>query len=526
MKKRNKPQSETQQPQTARHISWRHTIFMKIFALMALNIAFVIVCYIALNTMLHAKYYLSKKENMLEKSFERVESLYSDLDTDSDELSLELEKLSNDYNVQIMVIDSDENVLYSTLPENAVRFKHRPPAEPNADAGAGADKEANGERGKPPERSERTVLDKTDKYTIFSMYISALDASSLELWGDIGGGRRVLIQASVAAIRESIGISNRFWLFCGIIATLCALCIAFFLSRRMTERIKEISEVANRMSEMDFSVKYTIRGKDEISLWGESLNKMSDKLEKAVSELKRANIELTRDIDKKEKIDRQRREFLSNVSHELKTPISIIEAYAEGLNEMELDEEGRKFYTDVIVDESKKMSLLIQKLMSLMKIESGSETIDIERYDISEQLERIISRKNIIIEQSGAMVSFENNGPVYVWADEFLIEEAFVNFIVNAAKYSSGDKIVRVFLEKRGKNVRVCVFNSGSFIDESDSEAIWKSFYRADKARTRESGNFGLGLSIVAAIIDAHEHEYGVYNTDDGVVFWFEVDGE
>lgn len=520
MEKRNKPQSETQQPQTARHISWRHTIFMKIFALMALNIAFVIVCYIALNTMLHAKYYLSKKENMLEKSFERVESLYSDLDTDSDELSLELEKLSNDYNVQIMVIDSAENVLYSTLPENAVRFKHRPPTEPNADA------DAKGERGKPPERSERTVLDKTDKYTIFSMYISALDASSLELWGDIGGGRRVLIQASVAAIRESIGISNRFWLFCGIIATLCALCIAFFLSRRMTERIKEISEVANRMSEMDFSVKYTIRGKDEISLWGESLNKMSDKLEKAVSELKRANIELTRDIDKKEKIDRQRREFLSNVSHELKTPISIIEAYAEGLNEMELDEEGRKFYTDVIVDESKKMSLLIQKLMSLMKIESGSETIDIERYDISEQLERIISRKNIIIEQSGAMVSFENNGPVYVWADEFLIEEAFVNFIVNAAKYSSGDKIVRVFLEKRGKNVRVCVFNSGSFIDENDSEAIWKSFYRADKARTRESGNFGLGLSIVAAIIDAHEHEYGVYNTDDGVVFWFEVDGE
>ena len=520
MEKRNKPQSETQQPQTARHISWRHTIFMKIFALMALNIAFVIVCYIALNTMLHAKYYLSKKENMLEKSFERVESLYSDLDTDSDELSLELEKLSNDYNVQIMVIDSAENVLYSTLPENAVRFKHRPPTEPNADA------DAKGERGKPPERSERTVLDKTDKYTIFSMYISALDASSLELWGDIGGGRRVLIQASVAAIRESIGISNRFWLFCGIIATLCALCIAFFLSRRMTERIKEISEVANRMSEMDFSVKYTIRGKDEISLWGESLNKMSDKLEKAVSELKRANIELTRDIDKKEKIDRQRREFLSNVSHELKTPISIIEAYAEGLNEMELDEEGRKFYTDVIVDESKKMSLLIQKLMSLMKIESGSETIDIERYDISEQLERIISRKNIIIEQSGAMVSFENNGPVYVWADEFLIEEAFVNFIVNAAKYSSGDKIVRVFLEKRGKNVRVCVDNSGSFIDENDSEAIWKSFYRADKARTRESGNFGLGLSIVAAIIDAHEHEYGVYNTDDGVVFWFEVDGE
>lgn len=366
MKKRNKPQSETQQPQTARHISWRHTIFMKIFALMALNIAFVIVCYIALNTMLHAKYYLSKKENMLEKSFTRVESLYSDLDTDSDELSLELEKLSNDYNVQIMVIDSAENVLYSTLLENAVRFKHRPPAEPNADAGT------KGERGKPPERSERTVLDKTDKYTIFSMYISALDASSLELWGDIGGGRRVLIQASVAAIRESIGISNRFWLFCGIIATLCALCIAFFLSRRMTERIKEISEVANRMSEMDFSVKYTIRGKDEISLWGESLNKMSDKLEKAVSELKRANIELTRDIDKKEKIDRQRREFLSNVSHELKTPISIIEAYAEGLNEMELDEEGRKFYTDVIVDESKKMSLLIQKLMSLMKIESGS----------------------------------------------------------------------------------------------------------------------------------------------------------
>ncbi len=496
------------------HIGWRHTIFIKFFAHMTFNIVFIIVFYIILNTFFHTKYYLKKKEKSLLKTYIKIEALCAE-QSDTD-LALTLEKISNDYNMQIMIIDSDDNVLYSTLPDTAERFKHRPPAEVEAERPSDDNRK----------HPERAVLEETDRYVIFNMYMPSLDASTLELWGELAEGKRVMLQASVAAIRESVSVANRFWLFCGFNATLFALLAAFLISRRMTVRIKEISEVANRMSDMDFSVKYRLRGKDEISLCGESLNKMSEKLEKAVSELKKANLELTRDIDKKERIDRQRREFLSNVSHELKTPISIIEAYAEGLNEMELDENERRFYTEVIADEAQKMGLLIQKLMSLMRIESGSETIDIERYDISEQIERIISRKNVLTEQNGAVTEFENSGPVYVWADEFLIEEAFVNYLVNAAKYSEGDKRIKVFIERREKNVRVCVFNSGNPISDSDTENLWKSFYRKDKARTRESGNYGLGLSIVAAIIEAHEHEYGVYNADGGVVFWFEVDGE
>lgn len=501
-------------PKPPWHVGWRHTIFIKFFAHMTFNIVFIIVFYIILNTFFHTRYYLKKKENSLLKTYVKIEELCAE-HSDSD-IALSLEKLSNDYNMQIMITDGKDDVLYSTLPDTAERFKHRPPSDVKEEKAA--------ENGR--EHPEREVLEKTDRYVIFNMYMPTLDASSLELWGELDGGKRVMLQASVAAIRESVSIANRFWLFCGINATLFALLAAFLISRRMTVRIKDISEVANRMSDMDFSVKYRLRGKDELSLCGESLNKMSEKLEKAVSELKKANLELTRDIDKKERIDRQRREFLSNVSHELKTPISIIEAYAEGLNEMDLDENERRFYTEVIADEAQKMGLLIQKLMSLMRIESGSEPIDIERYDISEQIERIINRKNILTEQSGAVTEFRNEGAVYVWADEFLIEEAFVNYIVNAAKYSGGEKRIKVFTERRGKNVRVCVFNSGAPISDTDAENIWKSFYRKDKARTRESGNYGLGLSIVAAIIEAHEHEYGVYNTDGGVVFWFEVDGE
>ena len=216
---------------------------------------------------------------------------------------------------------------------------------------------------------------------------------------------------------------------------------------------------------------------------------------------------------------------MSNVSHELKTPISIIEAYAEGLNEMELDEESRRYYCDVILDESKKMGMIIQKLMSLMRIETGSEALSIERYDIAEQIERIIEQKKILIEQSGAVVEFDNRGAVYVWADEFLIEEAFINFLINAVKYCGEEKKIKIFIENNGGKVRVSVYNSG-FIADEDINEIWKSFYRADKARTRENGGCGLGLSIVAAIIDAHGHNCGVYNKDNGVIFWFEVDGD
>lgn len=511
-------------------IDWRHSIFTRFFLLINLLIIFEVVFYLILNSTFFVTYYVKEKKNELIKAYDQIDEIYKSTALNDEERSKLLEKISNDINMQMMVFSEDNKLLYSTLPTDAERFKNRA-ADGNSD-NAEPQPPPEGERGPFGRRGgdnndvwQHSVLTETDNYVIVSSYIEAIDSRNIELHGTIENGSRVMLMVSVASIRESVKIANRFFITVGIFACLCAIVLGILISRRATKNIKNLSEAANRMARLDFSVKYTGNSHDEISVLGESLNTLSYGLEKAISDLKKANIELTKDIDKKEETDKRRKEFLSNVSHELKTPISIIEAYAEGLNEMELDEESRRYYCDVILDESKKMGMIIQKLMSLMRIETGSEALSIERYDIAEQIERIIEQKKILIEQSGAVVEFDNRGAVYVWADEFLIEEAFINFLINAVKYCGEEKKIKIFIENNGGKVRVSVYNSG-FIADEDINEIWKSFYRADKARTRENGGCGLGLSIVAAIIDAHGHNCGVYNKDSGVIFWFEVDGD
>lgn len=510
-------------------VNWKYSMVTRLFLLISLLIAFETVLYVFLNSTFLEKYYMAQKRDVLIKAYNAIDEIYRDSGNSAEERSIKLEKISNDYSLQMMIFSGDDELLYTTLPTDAARFRNRTQgkAAQNGENGENSDG-ADLERHERPEPgpAEKSILTETDSFVIASTYIQAIDARNIELRGRMQDGNRVMLQVSVASIRESVKIANKFFIWVGILTGLCAIFIGVLISRRAARNIKVLSEAANRMAELDFSVRYDGCGKDEISVLGGSLNTLSGKLERAITELKKANIELMRDNDRKEQVDKKRREFLSNVSHELKTPISIIEAYAEGLNEMELDEESRRYYCDVILDESKKMGMMIRKLMSLMRIETGAEALDIERYDIAEQIDRILSQKRILIEQKGAFVEFKSNHPVFVWADEFLIEEAFVNFLINAVKYCGNEKKIKIFLESMHGRVRVSVFNSGNGISEEEKNDIWKSFYMADKARTRENGSCGLGLSIVAAIIEAHGQDYGVYNTEGGVVFWFDVDGE
>ncbi len=500
-----------QNKSSAGGVSRRHSIFTRVSCLVLFLIAFEVFCYIGFNVALLEKYYIREKKDMLIKTYRAAAALCADSTLDDSERGISLEKLSNDGNLQMTVFKSDGKLLFSTLPTDAVRFANGSEAAPPPERRRGG-------------RFSHEIIEETDSRTIFTNYIPELDARSINLAGSLSDGTKIMLQTPMSSIREGVKISSRFLLLSGFAASLLAAIVGILISRKATKKIRRLSEISNRMAELDFSAEYDDGGSDEISVLGQSLNTLSAKLEKSISELKKANIELTRDIDKKEKIDLQRREFLSNVSHELKTPISIIEAYAEGLNEMHLDEDGRRFYSDVILDESKKMEMIIQKLMSLMKIESGSENLMLERYDIAEQIEHIIGQKKILFEQSGAFIEFACKEPVFVWADEFLIEEAFVNFLVNAVKYCGGEKKIKVFLTESDSHVKLSVFNTGEHISAEDAENIWKSFYVLDKARTRENGGCGLGLSIVAAIAEAHGQKYGTYNTDGGVVFWVETD--
>ena len=254
------------------------------------------------------------------------------------------------------------------------------------------------------------------------------------------------------------------------------------------------------MVHLDFEAKYRGHAHNEIGLLGENINKLSASLEQSISELKTANNELQKDIEKKERIDEMRKEFLANVSHELKTPIALIQGYAEGLSEgVNDDSESRAFYCEVIMDEASKMNNMVKKLLTLNQLEFGNDLVSMERFDVTSLVKNYIQSAAILTKQSGITVEMEDYPAIYVWADEYKTEEVFMNYFSNALNHCGGEKKIVVSLRETDNLVRVSVFNTGERIPEEAIPHLWEKFYKVDKARTREYGGSGVGLSIVKA---------------------------
>ena len=233
-------------------------------------------------------------------------------------------------------------------------------------------------------------------------------------------------------------------------------------------------------------------------------------------------------INRYKELENTRQEFVSNVSHELKTPIALIQGYAEGLKEGITDDpESMEFYCDVIMDEANKMNTMVKRLLTLNQIEFGNDEPEMERFDINELIASVADANAIRAGQKNMSIVFDNrNEHNFVWADEYKTEEVLTNYISNALNHCDGKRAIEVRTEKseNGGTITVTVYNSGKNIADEDLERIWEKFYKTDKARTREYGGNGIGLSIVKAIMDSMGQEYGVRNVSDGVEFWFNLD--
>lgn len=347
----------------------------------------------------------------------------------------------------------------------------------------------------------------------------------LEMYGRLNSGISFIMRTPIEDIRESAKLANRFFAYVGIIGTAAGGLTIWFVSRKITQPILELNAISERMVQLDFDAKYCVRANNELDLLGENINKLSSSLERSISELKTANNELKNDIEKKEQIDEMRKEFLANVSHELKTPIALIQGYAEGLHEgVNDDPESRDFYCEVIMDEASRMNNMVKKLMTLNQLEFGSDNVSIERFDVTSLVRNYIQSAAILTRQNQIEVRMAEYPPIYVWADEFKTEEVFMNYFSNAVNHCAGEKLIDVKLEQKEGRVRVSVFNTGAPIPAESVEHIWEKFYKVDKARTREYGGSGVGLSIVKAIMDSMNHPCGVENYDNGVLFWFELE--
>ena len=227
-------------------------------------------------------------------------------------------------------------------------------------------------------------------------------------------------------------------------------------------------------------------------------------------------------------LDDSRQEFVSNVSHELKTPIALIQGYAEGLVEgMAEDKENRDYYCGVIMDEAGKMNRMVRQLLTLTALEFGGERLSVERFDLTELIASVISSSGVLLKQNELTVDFDGKEPVYVMGDEFKIEEVITNYLTNAIHHvGGGEKKIQIRIDHRrdGKEVCVEVFNTGNPIPDEALPNLWTKFYKVDKARTREYGGSGIGLSIVKAIMEMHHKACGVKNHENGVEFWFTLD--
>lgn len=371
------------------------------------------------------------------------------------------------------------------------------------------------------------MLESTDQYQMLQAQDPWNETEYLVMWGNFDDGSQFLMRSPLESMRESAAISNRFLIYIGCILICVAGVLVWYFSKKLTEPILELAALSDQMANLNFEAKYTGGGPNEIGELGANFNRMSDRLERTISELKKANNSLLKDIEQKEKIEEMRQEFLGNVSHELKTPIALIQGYAEGLKDgVSDDPESREFYCDVIMDEAMKMNQMVKNLLTLNQLEFGDEDVEFERFDLAALVRGVLQSMEILASQDSLQVEFRQEEPVYVWADEFKTEQVIRNYVSNAFHHASGEKVIEVKIVVEGKKARISVFNTGPPIPEEDISHIWEKFYKVDKAHTREYGGNGIGLSIVKAIMESFHQQYGVKNYDNGVEFWFELDVE
>lgn len=452
-------------------------------------------------------YYIQEKESNFQQMYEEIQEATKDGISLDAGVKRQLSYTAEQYNFYFIVWNFSRNDGFSNLQDNEMLMMQL--------AGILFNK------------IDSRIMNKTDSYQIIEFRDNAQQLEYLALWGTLGNGYNIFIRSPLESIQETTELFNRFLMIAGLIVIAGGILCVWYFSRKLTEPVMELTAISARMADLDFEARYTSGGENEIGVLGENFNAMSKKLETTISELKNANFRLQQDIEQKEKMEKMRTDFMGNVSHELKTPIALIQGYAEGLKEgISDDPDSREFYCDVIMDEAAKMNQMVKNLMTLNQLEFGDEEVEFQRFDLTELIHGVLQSMEIMAQQQDARVQFRQKEPVYVWADEFKAEQVVRNYVSNAFHHLAGDKVIDVKIIPEKDKVKVTVFNTGLPIPEEDIPHIWEKFYKVDKAHTREYGGNGIGLSIVRAIMDSFHQKYGVRNYDNGVEFWFELDAK
>ena len=449
----------------------KYTLSGQMTAIFVGLLVFVLMLVFIVNTGFLGRYYMSHKQKDLIEMYEGMSEAVNNGNLGNEavqkKLVAELEKTNID--VCAMDISDDGKVVFTNVKEEGFLYKQMLRIFFLKDD------------------DQEKILKHSDDYVVRKIQDPQSGTDYLEMWGYLSDSVFVTMRSPLDSIRESANLANQFLIYLGIFGMFFGGILVWIFSRRITKPVLELARLSEDMANLNFDAKYTSGGKNEIGVLGENFNKMSDQLEKTISELKTANNQLQQDIEQKEKLENMRNEFLGNVSHELKTPI-------------------------------------VKNLLTLNQLEFGTDEVEFERFDIVKLVKGVIASCDILIQQVNANVDFIADETAYVWADEFKVEQVVRNYVNNALNHIDGEKVIEIKITQENDMAKITVFNTGTPIPEEDLPHIWEKFYKVDKARTREYGGNGIGLSIVKAIMDSFGKGYGAINHTNGVEFWFELD--
>ncbi|NDI36155.1 sensor histidine kinase [Chengkuizengella sediminis] len=374
-----------------------------------------------------------------------------------------------------------------------------------------------------------SLIFSTDETILMSYYDSNTGTDNLTLVQPIfesnNAKKYIFTMESLQPVNEAVDVMKDYYIYAAFIFLILIFMMSMYYSRIISKPLIKINSVATKMSNLNFTEELEIKADDEIGNLSKSINKLSSKLHETISNLQKANKKLQEDIERERKLEKMRKEFVSGISHELKTPLSIIQSYAEGIKDgVSVDKSD--YYTDVIIQESNKMNELISDMLELSRLESGFYHLNIEKFSMSDLVNEVQSKLKFNIDEKNLKIMNNIESDCVVYADRKKMEQVISNFYSNAIRYTPKDMEIHVQVKKVKGQTYFSIENQGVSLPDSEIHKIWERFYRIEGSRNKETGGTGLGLSIVKNILELHHAQFGVQNTEKGICFYFNLNRE
>jgi two-component system, OmpR family, sensor histidine kinase VanS len=489
----------------------RMNITQKLFIITSIVFGIFMGSTLIVQSLFFERFYITQKKNDLSSSIEKFKVNYNK-EEDNEKLAELIREYEEDYNMSIMILESSNTWKFITNPSKARNNMGR----------------------------VRQLADFISLWAETPGNLSAVRQSSRSITSTVKGRANtpssvinitpnnekeeiIFALSSLQPVNEAVSVIERLYIYFVIVALFFIIILSLINSKMIAKPLVRINKVSKKMAQFDFSEKCVVTSEDEIGSVADSLNFLSENLDNTLNSLKQANAKLEEDIEKERQLERMRKEFVASVSHELKTPISLIDGYAEGLRDDIFEGADKDYYLDIIIDESKKMGNLVSDMLDLSQMESGYFKLNKDEFELADLIKFTLNKYGTMIKEKNVKMEAYLLEGIKAYADWNRLEQVITNFTTNAIRHVNDNGSIYVNMVDLGDEITIEFENTGSSIPKEELSKIWDKFYKVDKSRNRSLGGTGIGLSIVKNVLTLHGYTFGAVNTEIGVKFYFRV---